>query len=78
MQDDGGGGERVWVPSIALGWDGPGFRPPPPAKFRGEGTIKPFPKTKPNFNDDYDGCDGDAGLPLKGNPHKMHDQFSKN
>ena len=27
MQDDGGG-ERVWVPSITLGWDRGGFRPP--------------------------------------------------
>ena len=64
----------------ALRWAGMGrvFVPPPPRNFAVRGPSNPSPKKKPNFNDDYDGCDGDAGLPLKGNPHKMHDQFSKN
>ena len=40
MQDDEGG-ERVWVPTIPVGWDGVGFRPPPPPAggVRGPETL---------------------------------------
>ena len=39
-------GERVWVPSIPLGWDQGGFSSPPPCPLCGRwgGPSNPFPK----------------------------------
>ena len=64
VQEDGGGA-RVWVPSIALGWDWGGF--PPPALPRALGRSCAWGsrvggetlilKLVPNFSDDYDGCE---------------------
>ena len=73
MQEDGGGA-RVWVPSIALGWDRGGFDSPRLNTARlgkvaqveaYEGNQILFLKLVPNF-DDEDGADGDTRSPLRG------------
>ena len=62
MQEDGGGA-RVWVPSIALGWDRGGFHPPRLNAARlgkvaqaeaNEGDEILILKWVPNFSDDDD------------------------
>ena len=61
MQDDGGGG-RVWVPTIPVGWVEPDLVPLPLPRALGNcraggGTLGDQIlnlKWVPNFNDDYD------------------------
>ena len=74
MQEDGGGA-RVWVPSIALGWDRGGFHPPRLNAARlgkvaqaeaYEADEILFLKWVPNFSDDHDGADGDTSSSLRG------------
>ena len=68
---ENGGGVRVWVPTIPVGWDGAGFIPLASTprtwdklrRRRLRGGQNPWPKRVPNFNDDYDGADGDTSSP---------------
>ena len=76
MQEDGGG-ERVWVPTIPVGWVESDLVPLPLPRALGRsraggGTLGDqilYLKLVPNFDDDDDdGCDMIQVLPRKRSP----------